>query len=226
MSVNYEQDTLTQAQHDILTGNLKTNDLLKPHVVLALNKALKSKNQTIINAINEVLQKAESVDTKFVNFADAYNDILMDVTTPDGQTEFTKMQTIAPTVIEAINRLNGGISKTISFQFFKQPKSTEKLTIKSPYSGEITNISAYCSTAPTIDTQLTIEKISESDFASGGIWTDILSNPTTIKAGELIDDKTVLLLESKVVKDEIFRVKMLNSSDLEDLNVQIEYSIM
>lgn len=104
--IDYTQETIKQTQSDILTGSLVNNELMKPNPVLVLNKALKTNNKNVVNGINEVLQKSQSVDTKFMNFADAYNKILLDITTPNGQDKYSKMLDIGDTVIEAIIELS------------------------------------------------------------------------------------------------------------------------
>lgn len=224
--MNYEKETLKQAQHDILTSNTKNNELMTPHMVMFLNKALKTTQPNIVNSINEIFLMSGATDTKFKNFADFYNSILMDINTVNGQVEYEKMQKIAPTVIESINRLGGSINKTISFQFFKKPKNIKRLTIRSPYNGKITGIFASCGIAGDTDTELTIEKIRSVDYATNGTWIDILSVPITIKGGALVDDGNAEVSVEDVEADDIFRIRLVSEdTTLEDLNVQIEYYI-
>jgi hypothetical protein len=104
--IDYTQDTIKQTQSDVLTGNLKINELMKPSPILPLNKALKGTQQNVVNAINEVLSKSNTTDTKFINFADFYNKILLDINTLDGQDKYSKMLDIGVTVIEAIIELS------------------------------------------------------------------------------------------------------------------------
>lgn len=117
-------------------------------------------------------------------------------------------------------------NKTISFQFFKKPNNIERLIIRSPYSGIITNIFASCTKSGDSDTVLTIEKIKADDYANGNnSWSNILASNLVIKATKFVDDKSVRVSNSNIDANDIFRVKMVNYGGLEDLSVQIEYDL-
>lgn len=225
--IDYTQETIKQTQSDVLTGNLKNNDLMKPSPILPLNKALKGTQPNIINAINEVLAKSNTTDTKFVNFADFYNKILLDINTPTGQTKYNDMLQIGDTVIEAIVNLNKSSSKTICFQFFRVDSTINQLIIRCPYNAKINKIIANTNLLGSLDTELIIEKINELDFKNKiDNWTNILSSNLFIRNGQVVDDESYAINVIDVTENDLFRIGLIGSTDIKNLNVQIELNVI
>lgn len=91
-----------------------------------------------------------------------------------------------------------------------------------PYDGEITDIRAYCNSAPTQTVELTINKIAETEFTTGSMWVNMLSTNVKIESGQKVRSGD-LGYNSKIVRaGDYFRLNILSSNEtMQDLTVQI-----
>ena len=116
-------------------------------------------------------------------------------------------------------------TKTIVFNIFDITNSKD-LVIRCPYDGNITNTNASTSKVGTQDTELIVEKINKSDYQNQlDTWSNILSSNLFIRNGQVIDDGSHIVGVSSISKDDYFRVNLIGTSDLENINVEIEFEV-
>jgi len=90
-----------------------------------------------------------------------------------------------------------------------------------PFDGEIVSIRAFCGTAGTTDTLISIEK--STDLIN---WTLILSNNLRIKAGNNFDDNSCVVQTTDVSQGDIFRINVLQSGEnAKDFTIEIKIKI-
>lgn len=117
-------------------------------------------------------------------------------------------------------------TKTIVFNLFQVNSNIKELIIRCPYKGKIININASTNYIGTVDTQLIVEKISKDDFKNKlNAWSNILSNNLFIRTGQVIDDETHIINSDIVDVDDYFRVNLIGTSDLKNLNLEIEINV-
>lgn len=73
-----ESPMLDELQHDILTKNLSNNPLMPSHIIPALNKALRTRNKTVIGAVNELLSDLERIEETTTATIDQKFDVIGD----------------------------------------------------------------------------------------------------------------------------------------------------
>jgi hypothetical protein len=118
-------------------------------------------------------------------------------------------------------------TKTIVFNLFQVNSNIKDLVIKCPYDGNIVRINANTSNIGTTTTELTVEKISNSDFKNKlNTWINILSRDIYIQIGQLIDDENHVIEDLGVDKDDYFRVNLIGNSDLKNLSLEIEIEVI
>lgn len=94
---------IKKLQYDILYTSTENNGYLQPSDVEILNKALKTTNKRVVNAINEVLSKANTSLNTITNFRDRFNDVMgNEIADPDLKTNLLK---IGNNVQDAIYKL-------------------------------------------------------------------------------------------------------------------------
>lgn len=116
-------------------------------------------------------------------------------------------------------------TKTIIFNLFQVNENMKDLIIKCPYNGNIVNISASTNNIGTIDTELKVEKINESDFKNKiNNWINILNRNIIIRLGQVVDDNLYVINNDFITinKNDYFRINLLGLSDLKNLNLEIE----
>ena len=117
-------------------------------------------------------------------------------------------------------------TKTSVFNLFQVNSNIKELIIRCPYKGKIININASTNYIGTIDTELIIEKISKNDFKNKlNTWSSIFSNNLFIRTGQVIDDETHIINSNVVDIDDYFRVNLIGTSDLKNLNLEIEINV-
>lgn len=105
--------TLNDLQDQILTSNVTANPLMKPSKIPSKNKVLKTNNKGVIQAINELFDKNQQIETYTTEsvlnqnklIGDAYND-------PD---IMAKLKSIAPNVIEGLIDMKNRIDTVLQF---------------------------------------------------------------------------------------------------------------
>ncbi|OPH47574.1 hypothetical protein BC351_10300 [Paenibacillus ferrarius] len=118
-------------------------------------------------------------------------------------------------------------TKTITFMFASViDTGLQEIEIKFPYHGEITDITASCSTEGSDVTEIEIEKASEADYKAKNPWANILSRNVSIHYGEKVDDHERQIVIPQVNKNDYFRVNVKKiGTGLANLVVQIEVKI-
>lgn len=97
------------------------------------------------------------------------------------------------------------------------------IPVQFPYNGKITSIKAFATTPSDDYVELTINKISETEFLTNGMWVDILANHLIINAGNRNNNLNIVYNTDLVKAGDYFKVNVLHSNGtLQDLVVQID----
>lgn len=98
--------------------------------------------------------------------------------------------------------------------------------IKFPYDGIITGASANCSILGDSDTLISIDKISESDMQNDtNNWETIFSQYLLIPEGKKIDNKTSILNDINVSKNDYFRLNMIQYGNIQQMVIELVISL-
>lgn len=113
-------------------------------------------------------------------------------------------------------------TKVISFQFFNGTTNMEKIVIPFPYLGRIIEIKTAVVDVDMLgETEITIEKISSSDFETGGAFTSILDSNIIIP----INSKTggSYIVSSDILEyNDILRCFPVKQSLAKNITIQIK----
>ncbi len=102
----------------------------------------------------------------------------------------------------------------------------QNIIINFPYDGEIVDIKASLGIEGTDSTKIDIEKISEQDFKDKEDWESVLEDKIFIDYGERVDDKSFIISEIEVNKNDYFRVNILEAGiGASNLTILIEIKI-
>lgn len=104
----------------------------------------------------------------------------------------------------------------------------QPILIKMDQDGIINNVSAICSTAGTDDCEISIEKISETDFDTNTNWSSIFTTNLTIPSGKFsnITSQAYVLKSNIINKGDVLRLNVIKSgTTITGLNVELSIQI-
>ena len=96
---SFDKDTLNELQEQLLTSNVTDNPLMIKSKIKSKNKTLNTTMKGVIQAINEVYEKTNQIEVYTTEAVTTQNKLIGDFNDPD---LINKLQTLAPTVIEAL----------------------------------------------------------------------------------------------------------------------------
>jgi hypothetical protein len=116
------------------------------------------------------------------------------------------------------------IRRSFGFQFPSILKAgIQPQPFQCPFDGEIIGVTAFCLEGGVASHfEATIEKISEQDFISGGVWDNIFSKNIIIPAGQLLAENLVIA-DKEVSRGDYFRVNVLSlDNNIKGINIRID----
>lgn len=116
------------------------------------------------------------------------------------------------------------VKRNVIFQFPRiLSLGIQNAIIQFPFDGEIMGVSSFCIESGVASYfEATVEKISQNDFLTGGVWDNIFSQNIIIPAGQLRGLDPVVA-DVNVSKGDYFRVNVLSmDSNIKGVTIQID----
>lgn len=101
-------------------------------------------------------------------------------------------------------------------------QGVQKVAISFPFNGKLLDAYAYCGIVGSTPVEISVEKISETEFANGGLWSTIFTqnmifNPSSNKASSPI------FLDENVNENDHFRVNVVTTNpEIKDVVIHLE----